>query len=33
MLIIMAKHAERHALQIAEIKNSAAFRASMAAKD
>jgi uncharacterized damage-inducible protein DinB len=33
MLIIMARHAERHALQIAEIKNSAAFRASMAAKD
>jgi len=32
LLIIMAKHAERHALQIAEIKNSAAFRANMAAK-
>jgi uncharacterized damage-inducible protein DinB len=32
MLIIMAKHAERHALQIAEIKNSAAFRANVAAK-
>ncbi|HEY6307501.1 MAG TPA: DinB family protein [Candidatus Angelobacter sp.] len=26
MLIIMAKHAERHALQIEEIKNSLAFR-------
>jgi uncharacterized damage-inducible protein DinB len=32
MLIIMAKHAERHALQIAEIKNSAAFRANVAAR-
>ncbi len=32
MLIIMAKHAERHALQIEEIKNSAAFRANVAAK-
>jgi len=30
MLIIMAKHAERHALQIEEIRNSAAFRAGVA---
>ncbi len=30
MLIIMAKHAERHALQIEEIKNSPAIRTSAA---
>jgi uncharacterized damage-inducible protein DinB len=32
MLIVMAKHAERHALQIEEIKNSPAFHTGAAAK-
>ncbi len=32
MIIIMAKHAERHALQIEEVRNSPAFRASAAGK-
>src|SRR5260370_39124290 len=32
MVIIMAKHAERHALQIEEIKNSPAFRGNAKAR-